>query len=205
MTTKKQVGIASCHLDLGCGAVPRNPYRRDQLFGVDIRCSADSASNIHAANLTVDPIPFEDSQFDSVSAFDFFEHIPRIFPTPDGKSTRFPFVELMNEVYRVLKPGGLLYALTPAYPATEAFQDPTHVNIISESTHLYFTGIAPTARMYGFVGDFSLRRAAWVVHKDALNPADRPSLRQRWRHLEYKIKGGFTHIAWEFAAVKSSS
>jgi SAM-dependent methyltransferase len=205
MTATNQVDMSSSHLDLGCGAVPRNPYRREQLFGVDIRRSSDSPANIHTANLTVDSIPFEDCRFDSVSAFDFFEHIPRIFPTPDGESTRFPFVELMNEVYRVLKPGGLLYALTPAYPASEAFQDPTHVNIISENTHLYFTGDAPLARMYGFVGTFSLCRAAWVVHKDALHPADRPSIRQRWRHLEYRIKGGFTHIAWEFAAVKSPS
>ena len=44
----------------------------------------------------------------------------------------------MNEIYRVLKPGGTFYAITPYYPRDEAFVDPTHVNIITNKTHTYF-------------------------------------------------------------------
>ena len=29
------------------------------------------------ANLSIDPIPHPDSSFDSISAFDFLEHVPR--------------------------------------------------------------------------------------------------------------------------------
>ena len=189
------------HLDLGCGPVPRNPYQQDELFGVDIAPTENSAQiTIRQANLTLQPIPFPDHYFDSLSAFDFLEHVPRVLPTPDGLSTRFPFIELMNEIHRVLRPGGILYALTPCYPAYEAFQDPTHVNIMTEKTHLYFTGANPLGRMYGFSGQFEARKVEWVVHKDALTPLVPLNLSQKFRRMNYKLKGKFTHIAWEFIA-----
>ena len=94
------------HLDIGCGTRPRNPYRRDEVHGVDIREATTAAgAEIRRANLAVEPIPFPDSHFDSVSAYDFLEHVPRVLPATGG-GTRFPFIELMNEVWRVLVPGG---------------------------------------------------------------------------------------------------
>ena len=108
-----------------------------------------------AANLAVEAIPWPDNTFGSVSGFDFIEHVPRILLSADGRATRFPFIELMNEIWRVLVPGGRLYTVTPTYPHPEAFQDPTHVNIITERTHEYFCGDSPLGRMYGFVGHFS--------------------------------------------------
>lgn len=54
------------------------------------------------------------------------------------KGARLAFVELMKEIYRVLKPGGLFFRQTPAFPAKEALQDPTHVNIITEDTMAFF-------------------------------------------------------------------
>ena len=68
------------HLDLGCGPVPRNPYRRDELFGVDLSGSTDSGP-IRRANLVMQAIPFGDDSFESVSAYDFLEHVPRVMPT----------------------------------------------------------------------------------------------------------------------------
>lgn len=181
--------------------MPRNPYKQDELFGVDIAPPFNSAQmTIRQANLSLQPIPFPDNYFDSLSAFDFLEHVPRVLSTAEGKSTRFPFIELMNEIHRVLRPDGVLYALTPCYPAYEAFQDPTHVNIMTEKTHLYFTGQRPLGRMYGFTGQFEARRVEWVVHKDALVPLAPLSLSQKFRHLNYKLRGKFSHIAWEFIA-----
>lgn len=187
------------HLDLGCGDRPRNPYGCDDLHGIDIAPRGDShTAQVRRANLAVEPIPYEDKDFDSVSAYDFLEHVPRILPSANGRSTRLPFVELMNEISRVLVPGGRLHAITPCYPAAEAFQDPTHVNIITDRTHHYFTGTAPMARMYGFTGHFRALRVEWVVFRDALDPASRPSLRQRLRHLNYRRKGQLSHLLWEF-------
>ena len=192
------------HLDLGCGEVPRNPYRRQQLFGIDIapRGTPEGGHVVKAGNLALQPIPFEDSSFDSVSAYELFEHIPRVLPTADGSATRLPFVELMNEVSRVLRPGGLLYAITPCYPSREAFQDPTHVNIITERTHVYFTGDAPLGRMYGFTGHFHVERVEWVVFNDALMADTRLGLHQRLRRLNYRRKGQLAHLLWEFRCTK---
>jgi SAM-dependent methyltransferase len=164
--------VPDVHLDLGCGKRPRNPYHRARLCGVDIRAVGDGAGadfEFRAANVTLDPIPYPDAQFGSVSAFDFVEHVPRILPTPDGRGTCFPFIRLMNEVWRVLAPGGRFYALTPAYPHPEAFQDPTHVNIITERTHEYFCGENPLGRMYGFHGEFIARRTGWVRLEDSFD------------------------------------
>lgn len=144
-------------LDLGCGVNPRNKFDADEVFGVDLRDGL--GDNIVAANLITDPIPFPDNYFDFVTAFDFIEHVPRIIFCPD---MRAPFVELMNEVYRVLKPGGRFFSSTPAYPHPAAFQDPTHVNIITEKTFpSYFDDRIRGAKMYGFRGFFRLHSQNW--------------------------------------------
>jgi SAM-dependent methyltransferase len=151
------------HLDLGCGKFPRNPYNRAQLCGVDIRGLQPAPGfDYRPANLTLEPIPYADNVFGSVSAFDFIEHIPRLLATADGTQTFFPFIRLMDEVWRVLAPGGLFYALTPAFPNPEVFVDPTHVNVITDKTHEYFCGENPLGRIYGFRGHFTVRRAMWA-------------------------------------------
>lgn len=190
------------HLDLGCGTKPRNPYKQDEIWGIDISQEAiKSNSKIKFANLSVEKIPFEDSYFDSVSAYDFLEHVPRLLASNNEVQVRFPFIELMNEIWRVLKPNGVLYAPTPAYPRQEAFVDPTHVNIITENTHIYFTEPLLMARMYGFVGNFKVRRAEWVRPMFEWEP-DKPTLSHRFKKIKNHIKRRNTHFLWEFEAIK---
>ena len=147
------------------------------------------------------PIPYPSAHFDSVSAYDFLEHVPRVLPTADGQGTRFPFIELMNEVWRVLKPQGLFYALTPAYPHAAAFQDPTHVNILTGDTHVYFTRPALTGRMYGFTGDFAVRRVERVKPRHDYEPAQR-SWADELRHRARAWRGALSHLVWELEAIK---
>ena len=197
--------IADRHLDLGCGTIPRNPYGRSALFGVDIRqleSAATAQFEFVAANLSFEPIPFPASQFASVSAFDFIEHIPRVLNGAERNTTVFPFIRLMNEVWRALAPGGLFYALTPCYPGREAFSDPTHVNVITERTHAYFCGAEPLGRMYGFDGRFTTIRSGWAVSQD--NQHSEP-LRfwQKVRLIQHTLKGQLSHYLWELEAVKS--
>ena len=166
-----------------------------------------------AADLTLEPIPYEADRFGSVSAFDFIEHVPRVLPSSDGRSTTFPFIRLMNEIWRVLAPGGLLYAVTPAYPHAEAFQDPTHVNIITDHTHDYFCGAKPLARMYGFGGRFETRRLEWVAVHEAYtaHPAAPPTALRRAAHgvrdAVRKLRGregeSRPYLLWELEAVKA--
>ena len=192
------------HLDLGCGVSPRNPYGRRELCGVDIRplASTTPQAELRCANVVLDPIPYPDSSFGSVSAYDFIEHVPRLLTTPDGRATWFPFVRLMNEVWRVLAPGGTLYALTPAYPSPAAFVDPTHVNLITDRTHEYFCGAQPLGEIYGFVGAFRATRVEWVVYLDSLVAAPLTT-RQKLRLIHRRWRGRLTHVLWELEAVKT--
>lgn len=148
-------------LDLGCGNIPRNPFQATELFGVDIRCNLEG--NIRQADLSAGPIPFDNNMFDFCTAFDFIEHIPK--NSWSQGNSRLAFIELMNETYRVLKPGGMFLHSTPAFPSKEAFQDPTHVNIITEDTMpSYFCEPTNWAKKqgYGFNGSFELIGQRWV-------------------------------------------
>jgi SAM-dependent methyltransferase len=64
------------------------------------------------------------------------EHVPRVMLI-DGK-TRWTFIEFMNEVWRVLKPGSQFAIAMPYCHSDGYFQDPTHVNPCNEKTWLYF-------------------------------------------------------------------
>lgn len=197
----------SRHLDLGCGTSPRNPYGRAELYGVDVRDDAFTALSqrgvvMRKANLIVDSIPFGDDFFTSVSAFDFLEHIPRQICKGGSSEVVYSFIELMNEIWRVLQPGGLLLAVTPVYPSPLAFADPTHVNTITDRTHKYFCGESPVGGIYGFRGRFQARIAKRSAPSNYIRmPPDPVSafIRDSGRVLSGR---GLHHMVWELEAVK---
>jgi SAM-dependent methyltransferase len=153
--------VSTKSLDIGCGPEPKNPFSLKEVYGIDIREDIDN--RIFRADLAIEPIPFEDNFFDGVSAFDFIEHVPRVIYMP---GRRFCFVELMNEIHRVLKPGGRFLSFTPAFPASPAWRDPTHVNIITEETFpLYFDDKNRFAAIYGFNGFFRIESQSWHENK----------------------------------------
>jgi SAM-dependent methyltransferase len=162
-------------LDLGCGRNLRNPYQATEAFGIDI--VSQENLRVSVADLVIEPIPHPDNFFDYITAYDFIEHIPRVLYINGIR--RQPFIELMNEIWRVLTPGGTLRAHTPAFPKAMAFTDPTHVNIITEDTYRYFCGEDhdQLARSYGFTGMFNLKTQHWD------------------REWDY-------HLIWELEAVK---
>jgi SAM-dependent methyltransferase len=113
------------------------------------------SQNIRYADLTTEPLPFADDMFDYITAYDFLEHVPRVVYLPER---RFPFIELMNELYRALKTGGIFLSRTPFYPMSSVFTDPTHVNAITADTFpRYFDDHYMWAKMYGFRGKFRVQ------------------------------------------------
>ena len=196
----------STHLDLGSGYKPKNPYSATRLYGIDIekinksKINNVSIAEIKQANLTFSNIPFKSNFFDSVSAYDFLEHIPRVINS-NQSNTRYAFIELMNEIYRVLKHGGKFYAVTPVYPHPSSFVDPTHVNFITDKTHHYFTEPSLGASMYGFNGRFKIIRIKRIRPKYLYEP-HRLNFKQKLRKLNDKLKGLESHILWELEAIK---
>jgi len=150
-------------LDIGCGAHPRNPFNCASYSGIDIR--NDIASPIlHVADLSRSRIPFARDRFDVISAFDFLEHIPRV--SYHEGIQRYSFIELINEVYRVLKPHGYFIYSIPVFPSPEAFQDPTHLNIMSENTMEYYfcePRLLAGRLGYGFSGRFKFITQRWLT------------------------------------------
>ena len=158
----------SLAVDLGSGPEPANPFKADRVIGIDAH---STGSDVISCWIGLEPLPLESSSVDIVTAFDFLEHLPRAI-WRDGVVVN-TFIETMSEVWRILKPQGLFVARTPAYPHPEAFQDPTHVNIITDTTVSYFAR-RPQAdgsvidawgpelgRRYGFKGSFVLLSQQW--------------------------------------------
>src|SRR5579862_8600113 len=103
-------------LDLGCGDHLRGPEGWER-WGIDIE--AGGRPNTISADLTFEPIPFPDGHFERVSAWDFLEHLPMrawvVDPNGRGRTINV-MVNLFNEVWRVLSPGGVFETFTPHVP-----------------------------------------------------------------------------------------
>lgn len=101
-------------IDLGGGFNKPTGYKSVDLVNADI---------IH--NVEQD-LPFEDSSIGIIRAYDFVEHIR-------------DSVNLMNEIHRVLVPGGWLLLSVPSTDGRGAFQAPDHVSYWNENSIWYYT------------------------------------------------------------------
>lgn len=73
-----------------------------------------------------DPLDLPDSSVGVIRAFDFLEHV-------------VDKVGVINELYRLLAPGGIVLSMTPSTDGRGAFQDPTHVAFYNENSFWYYT------------------------------------------------------------------
>jgi SAM-dependent methyltransferase len=178
--------IDSVHVDLGAGNIPRNPFGAHKVIATDFHLPREPLGNLEFVQVDLTTtLPFSDNSISSISAYDVLEHIPRWERTETGIG--FPFIFLMNEIHRVLIPGGIFIAVTPAFPNDEAFKDPTHVNLIAKSTIQYFVEPEPWARLlgYGYTGSFSVEAQCWLR---GAGPYSQRSLLWGWREKNVKSK-----------------
>ncbi len=104
-------------LDLGCGLHPAPGF-----IGMD-RSAAVHPDVVH--DMEDLPWPFPSDSVEEVRASHSLEHVHDL-------------LGVMEEIHRVLKPGGLLTAIVPYYRNERAFMDPTHVRFFTEHTMGYF-------------------------------------------------------------------
>ena len=155
--------ISGFHIDLGSGNHIRNPLNFPNVFGSDYKLPSkqDKNPNFYVFDLTGD-FPFENGSVASFTAFDVIEHIPR-WERGAANGMLFPFLGFMNQINRCLVTGGIFLAVTPAVPSPAAFQDPTHVNFITEETINYFANFDSAKNLdYEYSGSFKIVHQSWV-------------------------------------------
>jgi|SRR5580765_290587 len=130
-------------LDLGGGTgCPEGFIPLDLATGCDLR----------------QPWTFADSSIGCIRAYDFLEHVPHC---RDGSCTHQPpfcSVGLMNEIHRVLVPGGWLLSATPSTDGRGAFQDPTHCSFWNPNSFWYYTRRLQQAYVPGITARFQAAR-----------------------------------------------
>lgn len=103
-------------LDIGCG---RNKFSgavgldHMPLPGVDIVCDLNER------------FPFDDKEFEVVYSNQVLEHVPNM-------------IGLIEEIHRILVPGGLMVAHVPYFRSSWAAVDPTHVRNFTVNSLDYF-------------------------------------------------------------------
>ena len=71
-------------------------------------------------------LPFKDESIDEIICSEVLEHVADL-------------VKAMEEIHRVLKPGGKVMIKVPHVKSLDAFRDPTHKNFFTIATMDYFT------------------------------------------------------------------
>jgi predicted SAM-dependent methyltransferase len=104
-------------LDLGCGN-----RKKEGSVGVDLN-PGTNADIIH--DLNVFPYPFEDSAFEKIYADNVIEHLDNV-------------VKVMEELYRISKPEGIIIIKVPFFRSRYAFIDPTHKHYFTTESFTYF-------------------------------------------------------------------
>lgn len=104
-------------LDLGCGN-----RKRPGAIGVDFN-NRTAADVIHDLNSF--PYPFDDSSFDEIYLDNTLECLDDV-------------IRVMEEVYRICKPGGLVKVIVPYFRSPYAFIDPLHKHFFTVSSFSYF-------------------------------------------------------------------
>ena len=104
-------------LDLGCGK-----RKLPGAIGIDNNPKSD-ADVIHDLNTC--PYPFGDNEFYEINCDSILEHLDNFF-------------HVMEELYRITVPGGIIHIKVPYYTSFDAFTDPTHKHFFTSRSFDYF-------------------------------------------------------------------
>jgi SAM-dependent methyltransferase len=131
-------------LNIGCGTDIRPGYinlDRVALPGVDV-----------VWDITKFPYPFENDYFTTILLINVLEHIPDT-------------IKVMEELYRLCKPGATLTIRVPYWNSTQQHTDITHVRSFSEFSMDYFDPERPLGkrRTYYSTARFAVKAVSvWV-------------------------------------------
>ncbi len=135
-------------VDLGCG------FRKNGNIGIDVTKEGTEADLV--CNLGFEPLPLGDNTVDQFVCRDFLEHLPKAYYSEAAKRLKYPIIDLMNEIWRTLRPGGTFTSHTPAI-RTSRFTAIRRISVSGLSRSMdYFCGKYPVAKVYGVKEWFEL-------------------------------------------------
>ncbi len=105
--------MALIKLDIGCGT-----QKREGFVGLDRR-TFPGVDVVH--DITKHPWPFADSSVEEIWCSHVLEHLDHNAHNPER-------VRFMNEVYRILVPGGKATIVVPPWSSNRAYGDFTHAD-----------------------------------------------------------------------------
>jgi len=120
---------------LGCGS---SRERRIQVAGregwsklVTLDFNADHRPDV-VHDLEKLPYPFADDTFDEIHAYEVLEHI--------GQQGDFrAFFAQFSELWRILKPDGVLAATCPSWRSMWAWGDPSHTRVLTSGSLVFLS------------------------------------------------------------------
>lgn len=151
-------------LDIGCG-----DRKLPGSVGID-RLALPAVDIVH--DLSVFPWPVESASYDLVFANHFLEHVDDVLKT-------------VEEIHRILKPGGRCVVQVPYFRSVDAFGDPTHAHFFTSATLDYVCAGTPLAR-YEYTSCTFRKKGFWYAwpHRSR-NPLTRMCKKFIHSHTEF--------------------
>lgn len=103
-------------------------------------------------NLNIYPWPWNDAEFDEIVANDLLEHLD-------------DFMKSMEELFRILKPGGIVKVKVPYWNSVTCHADPTHKRGFHEMRFHFFDPDSPLCkeRAYYTHARFHVEKEAFII------------------------------------------
>lgn len=174
--------IDKTKVDLACGDRKKEGY-----FGIDV-VAIEGVDLVH--DLNVYPWPLEDNSVDKINCSHYLEHIKHEDYTTTLKTIlketnsfeefkektlklenqQDGLIKFMDEIYRILKPGGKATIQVPYLTSTRSFGDPTHVRYMHDVSFYYFSKdwrVTNKIDHYGIKSDFDVL-FSYVIDEELL-------------------------------------
>lgn len=119
-----------CGLIIGAGL-------NTKFLGFETLDINDTTLPTYVHNLNIFPYPIESNSYDKIVAISVIEHLQ-------------DKLSVVNELHRIMKPGGKLYILVPHFSSYATFVDPTHIHGFSALSFDYMIPETQLNNEFGF-------------------------------------------------------
>ena len=176
------VAPALLRLDLACGQ-----HKQPGFVGVD-RVALEGVDQV--VDLEAYPWPWPDASVEAVHCSHFIEHVT-------------DFCAFMNELWRVMIPGGTALIIAPYYTSMRAWQDPTHKRAISEASFLYANKVVAHESGAGSLPDHvRLGFRVWIRPRARIDDAE-PRISGLCHQISVECRAGSARHPDEAVAMAS--